>query len=274
MRKNKIHIIVPFRNCKDFIKECYDSILLQDYDNWVAYFCDDNSDDNTSDSIIANIKFNNRKNTKTLGSLSNIHNCIMNLQKVGANDIVCILDGDDKFLNNNSLSIINSLYQDNTLLTYGQYVYPDMKIGHCHEYTSSEYNNLRKSGFIASHCRTFKYKLYQRFLRIDPSLSYYKDINGNFYKYASDVAMTTPLMEIAGLENIKFNNIPIYYYRLHPSNEDPTRQIEDANEIFNKLPIINEVNINIEDKIKIFHSKYSLNVFNYTFKIGIKIFKK
>jgi len=34
-----------------------------------------------------------------------------------------------------------------------------------------------------------------------------------------DVAIMTPLMEIAGFERIKFNPKPIYYYRLHNNND-------------------------------------------------------
>ena len=34
-----------------------------------------------------------------------------------------------------------------------------------------------------------------------------------------DVCIMLPLMEMAGLNNIYFNNIPIYFYRLHSNND-------------------------------------------------------
>jgi hypothetical protein len=47
----------------------------------------------------------------------------------------------------------------------------------------------------------------------------------------------TPLMEIAGFDNIKFNPTPVYFYRLHEQNDhsvDPILQKNIADEVFNK----------------------------------------
>jgi hypothetical protein len=38
-------------------------------------------------------------------------------------DIICLLDGDDKLIVDSALDTIDSLYNDNTLLTYGQYIW-------------------------------------------------------------------------------------------------------------------------------------------------------
>ncbi len=47
MIENRFVFIIPFRNVKPFIKECYDTILAQKYNNWIAIFCDDASTDGT-----------------------------------------------------------------------------------------------------------------------------------------------------------------------------------------------------------------------------------
>jgi hypothetical protein len=98
---------------------------------------------------------------------------------------------------------------------------------------------LRHGGYWASHLRTFKYKLYKELLVQDPNLNCYKDRNGEFYTSCYDVAIMTPLMEMAGFERIKFNPTPIYYYRIHPQNDyfvDPILQKSIADEAFAKSP--------------------------------------
>jgi hypothetical protein len=151
-------------------------------------------------------------------------------------DIICLLDGDDKLIVDSALDTIDSLYNDNTLLTYGQYIWPNGHIGHCKEYTEYEFSMLKR-GYWASHLRTFKFKLYKELIKQDPKLNCYKDNLGEFYKSCYDVAIMTPLMEIAGFDNIKFNPTPVYFYRLHEQNDhsvDPILQKNIADEVFNK----------------------------------------
>lgn len=234
--KNRFVFIIPYRNVNKFIKDCYTSILFQNYQNWIAIFCDDASTDGTSDNIPKDKKFNVRKNKERLTALPNIHNSIME-SNLDDEDIICILDGDDFLIRKDVLSIINNLYQDNTLLTYGQYVWPNGQPGHCKPYTKLEFDNLRTGGYWASHMRTFKYKLYKEILTQDPDLDCYKNKKGEFYTITYDVAIMTPLMEMAGLHRIKFNPEPVYFYRIHEQNDhfiDQKLQKEVADEIFSK----------------------------------------
>jgi glycosyltransferase involved in cell wall biosynthesis len=236
MKSNKIVLIIPFRNVSSYINQCAMTIKGQNYKNWIAIFCDDESNDGTVDNIPKDDKFIIRKNKTRITALPNIHYGIVesNLQD---EDIICILDGDDFLIRPDALDIINKLYQDETLLTYGQYVWPNGQIGHCSPYTKESFSNLRTGGYWASHMRTFKYKLYKEMMNQDPELSCYKDKNGDFYTITYDVAIMTPLMEIAGFERVKFNPEPVYYYRIHQQNDhfvDPNLQKYVADEIFAK----------------------------------------
>jgi glycosyltransferase involved in cell wall biosynthesis len=235
---NRFVFIVPFRNVKSFILQCYTSLLTQNNSNWIAIFCDDASEDGTIELLPSDCRFIIRKNTNRITALPNIHNAIIE-SGLEEEDIICILDGDDYLIRNDAIDIIDNLYQDNTLLTYGQYVWLNGYSGHCQVYTEDTFKILRKSGYLASHLRTFRYKLYKEIIVQDPNLDCYKDNNNNFYKSCYDVAIMTPLMEIAGLNNIKFNPIPVYYYRTHPQNDhivDGQLQRKIADEVFSKTP--------------------------------------
>jgi glycosyltransferase involved in cell wall biosynthesis len=233
---NRFVFIIPFRNVKPFIKDCYNSILGQKYQNWIAIFCDDASTDDSISEIPKDNRFLIKRNEKRITALPNIHYAIID-SNLNYDDIICILDGDDALLNDSVLDILNNLYQDDTLLTYGQYCYPNGQIGHCKAYNEDDFLNLRTGGYWASHMRTFKYKLYLELIKQDSELSCYKDNFGNFYTITYDVAIMTPLMEIAGLKRIKFNPVPIYFYRIHQQNDhfvDPNLQKSVADEIFRK----------------------------------------
>ena len=241
---NRFVFIVPFRNVEKFIQACANSIISQNYKNWIAYFCDDCSTDNSVRNIPNNIKFNIRSNKNRISALPNIHYGIVesNLEDY---DIICLVDGDDGLLRPDVLDILNSLYQDETLLTYGQYVWPNGAPGHCVPYTQESFKTLRNGGYWASHLKTFKYKLYKELINQDPDLLCYKDKNGEFYTVSSDVAIMTPLMEIAGFSRIKFNINPVYYYRVHEQNDhfvEPIFQKSVADEIFSKSKFIEKIN--------------------------------
>lgn len=233
---SRLVFIIPYRNVSNFIKDCYNSLLNQKNNNWIAIFCDDASTDGTSDLIPNDNRFIIKKNEKRITALPNIHYGIVD-SNLNDEDIICILDGDDFLIRSDSVDIIQKLYNDNTLLTYGQYIWPNGQVGHCKPYTKEEFINLRKGGYWASHIRTFKYKLYKELLKQDSELLCFKDNNGVFYTITYDVAIMTPLMEIAGFDRIKFNPTPVYYYRIHQNNDhniDPSLQKDVANEIFNK----------------------------------------
>lgn len=239
---NNFKIIIPFYNAERFLIQCQESLLVQDNTNWEAFLADDCSTDASATKIIENPKIKYRRNEQRTTALQNIHLSIM-YSDPKDEDIICLLDGDDFLFRKNSLSILNDLYNDSTLLTFGQYIWPNGAIGHCRPYDEHSFKNLRSGGYWASHFRTFKFKLYKELLNQDPSLNCYKDKNNEFFKTCYDIAIMTPLMEIAGLSNIKFNKEPVYYYRIHDMNDhavDSQKQKNDEKELFGK-PKFNQI---------------------------------
>lgn len=235
---NKLKIIVPFYNAQRFLKQCQESLLAQDFSNWEAILADDCSTDDSKAEVISEPRITYKRNESRTTALLNIHTSIMS-SGASDEDIICLLDGDDFLFRKNSLSIINEMYADNTLLTYGQYIWPNGMTGHCIPYTKESFSRLRNGGYWASHFRTFKFKLYKELLKQDPDLYCYKNSNGDFFKTCYDIAIMTPLMEIAGFEKIKFNPQPVYYYRIHEANDhavDGLAQKQDEKELFAKAP--------------------------------------
>lgn len=240
---NRFVFIIPFRNVRNYIQECANSLIQQTNQNWLAIFCDDESNDNSLDLVPNDPRFLKRRNEIRVTALPNIHDGIME-SNLNDDDIICLLDGDDFLLMKNSIDIIDELYQDpNCWLTYGQYAIKhgdnQWSLGHCQPYTEESFNKLRSGGYWASHLRTFRYHLYKRIVEIDPNLSCYKNEQGEFYTTCYDIAIMTPLMEMAGFDRIKFNPQPIYYYRLHPSNDHVlygSDQKQAERELFAKKP--------------------------------------
>lgn len=231
-----LKIIVPFYNAEGFLVNCQESLLSQNNKNWKAILADDCSTDNSSQQVITHDNIKYRRNYKRTTALENIHLSILSANP-DDEDVICLLDGDDFLFRRNSLDIVNELYNDDTLLTYGQYIWPNGMIGHCKPYTSDSFKLLRNGGYWASHIRTFKFKLYKEIMQQDPNLNCYKDENGEFFKTCYDVAIMTPLMEIAGFEKVKYNPDPVYYYRIHSANDhaiDASKQKSDEKILFGK----------------------------------------
>ena len=237
MKKNKFVVIVPFRNCSSFIGECANSLLNQNYKNWMAIFSDDQSSDDIESKIPREERIHYRKTSSRLFPLGNIHETLMN-SNLNDEDVICILDGDDHLIGNNVFGILNNLYQDEILLVYGQYLFPWGQAGHCKAYRDSEYfeKNMRTE-WLASHMKTFRYKLYKEVVRQDENLDFFRDTNGNFYTMTGDIALMTPMLAIAGFDRIRFNPTPIYQYRFHENNDhsiNPSYQKQMSEEIRNK----------------------------------------
>lgn len=216
--KNNIYVIIPFRNAKPYLKDCYMSLLAQEYKSFKVIFIDDCSDDDSLNSIPNHPCFIKIRSETRNYVLKNIHQVLTTLD-FGDEDIIAIMDGDDYLLHEYALDIVNEIYnQQNCFVSFGQYLFSTGQYGHCYGYNYEEFVNLRQLDWRASHLKTFKFKIYKEFINQDKSLTSYLDENGAFYK-AYDVALMVPLLEISGYSKVFFNKEPIYLYRLHDLNE-------------------------------------------------------
>jgi glycosyltransferase involved in cell wall biosynthesis len=217
--KNRIVAIIPFYNVSGYIKQCYNSLIDQQYSDFHLVFSDDCSNDGSLALVPDGPNITKMRQEKRVFALSNICNTILSLP-LQDDDILLIIDGDDYLLHRRVFHKINEFYgRTGCLLSYGQYCSDKGAMGHCSPYTANEFKNLRSLKWRASHLKTFRSKLFSAYLEQDPALGAYKDDNGQFYPMAYDVALMHPLLEIAGYENVFFNREVLYVYRLHSFND-------------------------------------------------------
>ena len=223
--KNNIKVITPFYNPGEFLETCVNTLMSQKYENFKVLFVDDCSTDGSFDKLPHdNEKAIVIKNEIRKTALENIHDAIIN--HCEPDDIVILIDGDDWLPNKNVLSYINDFYNQNDCwIMYGQANWTDGRRGFASAYSAEEFKNIRKSPFRVSHLRTFRAGLYQKIKEQDSEFSCMKDSSGGFYKMTYDVAIMFPILEMAGVEKVAFNDTILYIYnRNNPISDDKVNQ--------------------------------------------------
>jgi len=233
-------IITPTYNAEDWIERNITSLKKQKYKNFKSYIVNDLSTDKTKSisqkCIDGDSRFeiiDNEIKSYPLGSTING----INSAEPAKEDVIVILDGDDWLFDENALLELNNTYQDsNCLMTYGSYVeFPSENRGiFCNQIPSNviENNLYREYQFMASHLKSFKFKLWQK-IKFSDLLDY----EDSPYPMAGDIAYAFPLLEMAG-ERAKFIEKILYVYNSYnPLNEHKTDhdlQLSIEQEIRNK----------------------------------------
>lgn len=234
--KNKFIIVTPFYNVQEWVRYCVRSVDRQKYDNYEHYLIDDLSTDQTCEIIEKEISKNNNirliRNTDKKYALKNIYDTLEDI-KPDDNDIIVILDGDDWLANVNVLGRLDEIYnKEDCWMTYGSYMeYPSNTVGKFSKQIPDhviEQKSYRKSPWMSSHLRTFRYKLWKN---IDKEDFIYSQ-TGNFVKAAWDLAFVFPMLEMAGHRAKYVKDILYIYNRQNPLNEDkvnhPVQLSEEA----------------------------------------------
>ena len=242
--KNNIKVITPFYNPGEFLETCVNTLMSQKYENFKVLFVDDCSTDGSFDKLPHdNEKAIVIKNEIRKTALENIHNAIIN--HCEPDDIVILIDGDDWLPNKNVLSYVNNFYNQNDCwIMYGQSQWTDGRRGFASAYSAEEFKNIRKSPFRVSHLRTFRAGLYQKIKEQDSEFSCMKDSSGGFYKMTYDVAIMFPILEMAGVEKVAFNDTILYIYnRNNPISDDKVnQQLQwDIHAEISKKPAFNKI---------------------------------
>ena len=252
-----IFVISPVYNAERYIQKCIDSVQEQVCPleiNIVHIIIDDGSTDNTHNIINAathtKLKYSiihewAEKNKGTITShLKGIREAEKYIDKswwypheyASFNNVVVHLDGDDWFCSNKALLEIAKAHLDpSCLVTYGNYKCLSGNKSVCRPTANNFREQILTGGWCYSHPRTFKLHL----------ASYIKDEDlrdsaGNYFTAAPDVALFLPMLEMAGVDRVRFINKELVEYNdSNPLNEDKCKlndQVRCAIEISKKEP--------------------------------------
>lgn len=236
-------IVIPCFNAEKYIINCIKSIQAQTEENFDVVIVNDASTDNTRDTALSMISNDSRFSLLNMksnnGAMSSIVSGINHLAP-NDNDIIAIIDGDDMLNIRKALEIVNKTYKrSDCLITYGNFVTQDGKtinprIGKRHQQRVIDQNLFRKSPWITSHLKTFKYILYSKVNQKD-----FRNSRGYFWDTCSDLALMFPMLEMAGDRQEAISD-PIYRYSFNiPTNDGVlkrNKQIEDDMVLRNMQP--------------------------------------
>ncbi len=231
-------IVTPVYNAEEWICQNIQTVKYQSNQDFLHLIINDASTDDTAKIVEKNkhSKLVLLNTLKRVGAAKNHWDALQCLKD--RVDVIINLDGDDWFLHSNVLAMIEYVYKTNEFLmaTYGDYLATDPTFPSiCSEPKSQVIRENIRLGWPFSHLRTFKAKLIQ-FLEEED----FKDNNGEWFSSAADVALFTPILELAGLDRVGKIKAPmIQYNRYTTINDDKVmlnEQVRCALEIANRKP--------------------------------------
>lgn len=234
-------VVICSYNNERWVKINLSSIIMQTYDNYHIYYCDDASTDNTLQIVQEYIRENHLENKITLISNQErtykMHNFYTIIHTYIPNDhIVVEIDGDDWFLSEDLFAYLADIYsKDDVWMTYGGYIaWPQL----CKNLTPQEIpltiilNNSFRSfyhkGAIFMALRTFYAGLFKKIKLSD------LQEEGNFITRSSDVAAMIPMFEMAG-ERFYHITKQVYLYNTNTGNNDYQEDHKTQNRLYNSI---------------------------------------
>ena len=221
-KQSHFTFVIPAYNCASWVKANVESALGQDYDNFEVIYINDASTDNTEDELAAidNSRLKVVSNKENKKALHNIYHAV---QEARDDTIVVLLDGDDWLPNNNVLSHLNEIYDDNVWVTAGSYIeWPTGRLVRAPTLPSTLWeDNIRHiqiSGHpnLFSHLRTFRKTLFDKIKKED-----LLDEDGKFYSCTFDRALMYPMVEMSGPDHYAAVPAILYVYnRQNPLSVD------------------------------------------------------
>lgn len=237
--ENTFRIITPVYNAEKWIGKCIQSVKDQTHTNFTQVIVDDCSSDETvevaKNAIDNDPRFILVERKEKTGTM---HGHIIAAEyKYCEDDIFVHLDGDDWFSSGGVLHRLNKIYQDDNIwCTYGNYETTDKTPSICKpiEDPTIPIRVYLVMGWIFSQVRSFRGRLWKGIDEED-----FRSNDGSYLAVA-DVAVFCPVLEMAGVERVKFvPEIQMIYNRNTPLNDDKVNRdlvINHAVQIARKQP--------------------------------------
>ncbi|BBD09296.1 glycosyltransferase family 2 protein [Desulfovibrio ferrophilus] len=224
-------VLVPCHNCAEFISECLDSILKQDFGNWRLLVADDASTDNTCGIAerYADPRITVRRGMPRAHLMGNLLAGLRELAPAPA-EVVAVVDGDDHLLPDAFSHVMEAHAKGYDL------VYTDMRIDGSKDSLGAQMMDgvpPRKQLWCISHLRTFK-----GYLLGSLTDDMFRDEDGHFFRAAGDLSLYLPMAEAAGPDKTLFLPEKLYRYRVHEHCNFKHRRTEqlDNNALIRSRP--------------------------------------
>jgi hypothetical protein len=207
-----IVVIVAFRNPGHRLDDCIDSLMRQTHRNFRVVLADDASDEDYSAFLPRDDwRFRYLRQPQRCGTLRNHHKVICS--ETEADDIVVLVDGDDRLANATVLEAVDANYRDpDCWLSYSQFQYENGAFGICRPFVGPAEFAQHRQLWYTSHLKTFRAGLYFQIAEQDSDFDCMKDENGAWFMAACDQAIMFPLLDLAGLAHIRFDPRCHYVY--------------------------------------------------------------
>ena len=217
-------VIITSRNNAPYVRQNLKSVAIQNYPNFRIIYLDDQSDDGNYmlvDKISKELEIDNilslvsmpERNRQGASRFRGYHMC-------DDDEIICMLDGDDWFYDENCLTRVAQEYKKGAMVTYGSYFrFANGKLG-THLYGPSEdfpkgvfkMRDFRNHRWVTQHLRTAYAGLFKRIRYLD-----LVDQDNKFLTVATDVCEMMPVLEMASPHIYKISS-PTYVYNIDASN--------------------------------------------------------
>ena len=212
---NKILVLIIFYNCFDYLDECIESIVNQNYTNFEIFMYNDGSTDNSEkicnkySKMYDNFHYIYHKTNEGPASARyNGFNFLKNYVN-SYNDIILQIDGDDFLCTKNAFKIINDTYNTSKCnVTFGSMI---GKYSNGVKPINLEDNNFKKT-WLYDHPRSFIAFFLNEF---DISLF---TMNSKYLTRYTDRLFMYHVLERSGYKNIRKIPIELYNYRSHSNN--------------------------------------------------------
>jgi glycosyltransferase involved in cell wall biosynthesis len=230
----KFHIITAMYNVDEWIEENIQQLKAQSFKNFQMILVDDQSTDKTVELVRHAIQddsrfqliINSQKKYKTRNIVEAI-----DATQADDEDVIILVDGDDRLAHKDALKTLARIYQQQSCwMTYGSYTNSaGIRPTTCRAYDLNTINKncFRQKKWLASHLKTFKYKLWKKLSmdifhitssEINQALtrSLFKlqfrrwyhwrdiktenlhDISGKYIRRIDDKAFSYPMLEMSG----------------------------------------------------------------------------
>lgn len=246
----KFHIITAMFNVEEWVEDNIQLLKTQSFTNFQVILIDDLSTDNTVSLVKEAIKddhrfkliVNKEKKYKTRNIVEAIE-----VAQASDEDIIVLVDGDDKFSHTHVLKILEQAYTEQKCwMTYGSYSHTDgNRSKYCYAYDDAtiKKNNFRRKKWVASHLKTFKYKLWKK---LDMNIFH---INNNEVTQA----LTRSLLKLKFRSWYHWKDISIK--DLHDTSGRYIRRIDDKAFSYPMLEMSGDKAYFIEEVLYIFHTE-------------------